>query len=152
MMQFCGNMSSGDEMLAQPTCPHFAAERDVTMWVSCKGNAGEVQTKASESKTAAYGGADNFSQTRMHPHFLKQKCEITLQLFIYNLAPESHRNLGSTVKSFHLSFFIQFLHTLMLLWMVLFCQFLTFLFDGIRNKWANIINMHFDENNGFERN
>ena len=149
---FCGNISSGDEVLAQPTCPCFAAEQDVTMWVSCNVNAGEVQRKVSESKTPAYGDVDNFSQTRIHPHSPKQKCEITLPLFIYNLAPESHGNLGSTLKNFPLSFFIWFLHTLMLLKMVGFCQLLTFLFDGIMNHWANIVNMHFDENNGFERN
>lgn len=112
---FGGNISSGDEMFAQPTCPDFATERDVTTWVSCNVNAGEVQRKASERKPPASAGVGNFSQTRIHPHSPKQKCEIALPLFIYNLTPESHGNLGFALKNFVPSFFIQSLNTLMLL-------------------------------------
>lgn len=133
--------SSGDEILTQPTCPHFAAERDVTMWVSCYVNAGEVQRKVSERKTPACGGVDNFSQTRINPHSPKQKYEIILLLFIYSFTPESHENFGFTLKNFLLSFFVQCLHILMLLKIVVFFQLFL---SRLMNHYSILINMHFD--------
>lgn len=93
-----------------------------------------------------------FSRLEFTPTLQKSNVKLFCHYFIYSLAPESLRNLGPTLKNFLLQFFIPFLHTLLLLKMVFFCQFLNFLFNASVNHWAYIINIHFDENNGFERN
>lgn len=137
-------------MFSQPKPPHFAAVWDVTMWVNCSVKAGEVQN-ARKQNTRLRGVLTMFL-TPESIYVLQNRSGNLLCHLLTIWTQKDMKTWALLWRIFPQSFFIQFLHTIMLLKMVCICQLLTSLCGCAMNHWVNIINMHFDENNSFKRN